>query len=239
MAELTPAQQQQLAAAVEAAYAVWLPTVEAAVLAGYLKFGIVPDPAAINTTAAVWAQQVQQLEDQQLEPLGADAYHQEDPGGGGNLTDALIIAAAAATTAFLMAQVGEVQAQLVTIVATAVSVAAAVAAIRLFLAASNQHWRDKADLIAWTEGGRWVEAATLQGALNASRRDGKQRVKVWVSKDDNKVRPTHFLADGQQRELLAPFNVGGFPMMYPHDPRGPVQEVANCRCGLRIKVVAR
>lgn len=235
MAELTPRQEAELAAAVLDAYGVWLPDVNIAVNAGYIRFGVAPDPAAIARTVPEWRQQIMLLEAQHLRPIAEEAYAEEDPTGQLTASEAIMAAAAAATLLFLLAQVGEIESQLTTIVATAASVPAAVVAVRDFLNPGNSHWSMKAKQVAVTEGGRWAQAATLQAAVNAQRRDGIRRIKEWVSRDDELVRPTHVLADGQTRPLLVPFNVGGSPMMYPKAPEGPPQEVVRCRCGLRIR----
>jgi hypothetical protein len=34
--------------------------------------------------------------------------------------------------------------------------------------------------------------------------------------------------------MAAAFDVGGFPMMFPHDPAAPPSEVINCRCVLLV-----
>lgn len=239
MAELTPQQEAELAAYIAGMYATWLPAIEAAVLAGYIRFGIAPDPAAINTTAAVWRDQIAQLQAGQLTPLAAQAYAAEDPGQLPPPGDPLLTAAAAATLVFLMAQIPEIQADLVTIVATATGVAAAVTGIRAYLSSANAKWRSKSLQVAQTEGDRHVQAATLAAAFRMQRRDGLPREKTWVSRDDNRVRPTHEVADGQTRPIGVPFIVGGSEMMYPKDPSAPAQEVVNCRCGMRIRVMSR
>lgn len=233
MAELTPTQEAQLTAYVERMYAVWLPTVEQAVLAGYTRFGIAPDPAAIATTSAVWRQQVDGFVTTQLTPVAEEAYVEEDPAG--SFVAVAITVMVAATTTFLLAQILEVQADLTTILATATSVAAAVVAMRDYLNPAAGRWRTKAVTVAQTEGDRWVQFATLTGARSAQRRDGVQRIKQWVSRDDNRVRPAHVLADGQRRPLDVAFDVAGFPMQYPKDPSAPPELVVNCRCGMNIK----
>ena len=54
--------------------------------------------------------------------------------------------------------------------------------------------------------------------------------KVWASTYDQRTRPSHRMADGQQVDLLQPFIVGGFHAQYPGDPELPAQERINCRC---------
>jgi len=242
MAELTPQQEAELQAAYMAAFGVWLPQVEAAVLAGTIRFGSQPQPSAISATAATWRAEVRRVEAQQLQPMASEAYAAETAGVTSAavfvLTGAIMGAAVVASSAFLFAQVGEVQAQLFGIV-RGKSTADAARAITEYLNPANPHWAGKAASFAQTEGDRWIQAATLAGAIAAQRADGIRREKVWASRDDELVRPAHAMADGQRRPLLAPFNVAGFPMMYPHDPAAPPELVVNCRCGLRIEANRR
>lgn len=233
MAELTAQQEAALAAFVEGMYGVWLPQVEAAVLSGYLRFGIRPDPAAVTATTEVWRQQVARFL-AELQRVGAQAYEEEAgvPMSTGTMITA---AAAAATVVFLMAQVGEVQASLFQIVATGGNNADVTAKIRAFLAPSAGHWSSKAATVAQTEGDRWAQAATLSAGFYLERVEGRRYEKTWHSRDDLLVRPAHAAADGQARPLNATFNVGGYPMMYPKDPTAPPQLVVNCRCGMRIR----
>jgi hypothetical protein len=240
MAELTPQQEAQLEAAFFAAFGVWLPAASIAVLVGYNRFGSPPDILGIRATSALWRQQVNAVMAQHLEPIARDAYEDQVSGMAGvaafSIGLPIVAGAVAATAAFLAAQVGEVEGSLRHIARNSITITDAATAIAAYLNPNNAHWRSKARQFAQTEGDRWVQAATLAGAAMAERADGFRREKVWVSRDDELVRPAHAMADGQRRPLLAPFNVAGFPMMYPHDPAAPPDLVVNCRCGLRIEV---
>lgn len=60
----------------------------------------------------------------------------------------------------------------------------------------------------------------------------------WVSKRDDRVRPTHVRADGQVRRMRTRFRVGKFNLRHPCDPEGLPKswpEVAGCRCGLLFR----
>lgn len=238
MAELTPQQEAAIAAYVQGMYDVWLPAASAAVLAAYNRFGAPPDPAAINATTQLWRQQILLLESQELEPVAEEGYGLEIAGVAGaaafTMSAPLLTGAAAATLVFLLAQVGEIQGQLTHIIRGSRSIADAAVAIAAYLDPHSAHWASKSQQVAQTEGDRWAQAATLAGAVAAQRADGITRLKVWVSRDDALVRPAHVAADGQRRELLAMFDVGGFPMLMPLDPRAPAQLVVGCRCKLRI-----
>jgi Phage Mu protein F like protein len=87
---------------------------------------------------------------------------------------------------------------------------------------------DRARVIARTE----ALGASNAGAIAAVRAAGVGGRKTWVATRDDRVRPSHELADGQTVPLEALFTVGGWPMDRPHDPAGPPEEVINCRCSV-------
>lgn len=84
----------------------------------------------------------------------------------------------------------------------------------------------------------------VTGAQNAGRQDsydtavkiGIEMEKVWIATLDNRTRHDHAMADGQTVAKDEPFNVGGYELMFPGDPRGPGHEVYNCRCSMIAKV---
>lgn len=240
MAELTPEQERQLQAAYLAAFGAWLPAAEVAVLAGFSRFGAAPNIGAITSTSATWNAAVLRVSNQNLQPIANDAYTAQVVGMAGvaafSLQLPFVAGAAAATMVFLAAQVGEVAGNLRHITRNSTTIADAAAAIAAYLDPLNPHWASKSLQFAQTEGDRWVQAATLAGAVMAERADGLRRSKVWDSRRDMLVRPAHAATDGQRRPLLQPFNVAGFPMMYPTDPAAPADLVVNCRCGMRIEV---
>lgn len=234
MAELTTSQEAAVAAVVQQAYNTWLPIAQAAVLGGYERYGSAPDPNALLLTANAWRTQIQDIQNQALQPLAEQNFDEEAPDDQFSLGDALMVAAAAATTFFLMSQLGEIQSTLVNLTLAAGGTAAAAAAIAEYLSPDNPHWTAKAQQVAATEGDRWAQAATLSGAMKAQQADGIRRDKIWMTRRDSLVRDAHAHVQGQQRPLNQPFLVAGFPMMYPMDPAAPPQLVINCRCWIRI-----
>ena len=64
--------------------------------------------------------------------------------------------------------------------------------------------------------------------------DPASLVKVWVSMEDERVRPTHRAADGQRVPIGESFTVGGFKMSRPGDLRAPIEETINCRCLMAV-----
>lgn len=55
----------------------------------------------------------------------------------------------------------------------------------------------------------------------------------WVTREDERVRPTHVIAAGQRVGPTVPFLVGGALVRYPGDPAAPPQERYGCRCRIR------
>jgi hypothetical protein len=80
-----------------------------------------------------------------------------------------------------------------------------------------------------------VAAATANGAQWAvGMLAGWKRVR-WMSQHDDRVRETHVGLDGQTIPLGSVFvSPTGATLRYPHDPLAPIEETANCRCGLQL-----
>jgi len=235
MAELTQGQEASVQAAVHAAYAQWLPQVEAAVLAGYTRYGIAPDPAAAATTAGDWRAQIRQLETQQLNAVAQQQYGEEGGDGTLDVSSVLMAAAAAATMYFLMSQVTEVTSTLFNIMTVTPQRSEQVTRMKAYLDPMQSHWRYKSEQLAVSEGNRWAQAASLTATVSISRQTRQPMDKIWITRGDEDVRHAHATTAGQRRGLLASFDVGGFPMMHPMDPAAPPQLVVNCRCWMRFE----
>lgn len=95
---------------------------------------------------------------------------------------------------------------------------------------------------AHIRGGNWLRlSARTVGTALAGKASLEQARAVgvthtqWVSRRDDRVRPTHVHADGQVRPVGEPFTVGRHQLEYPGDPTGlpgTAEEVHGCRCGL-------
>lgn len=91
------------------------------------------------------------------------------------------------------------------------------------------------ELIARTESMR-AEAA---GTFELAHQWGVEK-KAWLAALDDRTRDSHITAQDEYGEggtigpipLDTPFLIGGYPMQYPLDPAGPIEECANCRCTL-------
>lgn len=103
----------------------------------------------------------------------------------------------------------------------------------ILTASGSQRWRNRAMTVARTETIGAVNAGVYRGAvLEAQERGDLAPAKVWISTEDKRTRPTHVAADKQRTLLESPFRVGGAPLLFPGDPRGPAAEVINCRCSM-------
>lgn len=85
--------------------------------------------------------------------------------------------------------------------------------------------------IARTETTR-VEAAGRFDVGKEAQKLGFTVKKRWVATKDDRTRPSHLEADGQEVDLDKPFIVGGEEMMYPGDENASAENVINCRCAM-------
>lgn len=102
---------------------------------------------------------------------------------------------------------------------------------RVLTATGSEYWPSRARTVARTETLGAVNAGAFAGAVrDAETRGDLAPMKVWLATEDTRTRPTHTEADGQRTLLTSPFRVGGAQLQFPGDPRGPANEVINCRC---------
>ena len=90
--------------------------------------------------------------------------------------------------------------------------------------------RARAALIARTETHGVMGYANHEYHLYLSEKVGIKTVKKWVATSDDRTRSFHADANGQIREMEAPFDVGGAKMQHAGDPAGGAKNVINCRC---------
>lgn len=91
-------------------------------------------------------------------------------------------------------------------------------------------WHYQARRVARTEAHAAMNAGTQAGVVARTGVTGEALYKQWLATHDRRTRDTHVVADGQIVGLEQPFDVGGFPLMFPGEAGGPAQEVINCRC---------
>lgn len=65
--------------------------------------------------------------------------------------------------------------------------------------------------------------------IEALREEGYTH-KMWITRRDDRVRPTHAAVDSAHASLTEQFQVGNDLLAYPRDPRGSTEEIAGCRC---------
>lgn len=95
-------------------------------------------------------------------------------------------------------------------------------------------WAGRAGVIAATI----ATGAHSAAALHHAHQSGTPLVKVWATRGDDRVRPTHRHLDGHMIPLDGTFRAGHAQLAYPGDPTGPPAEVVGCRCHLRIEEAA-
>lgn len=216
----------------------WLPRVADAVLVRSRNQQMMPEATAVFSTVDTWREQVRMLQDD-LEPVARIGWSQvtgEITFSGSNI---FILRALEATGNLLSDMPNEVHSLIIDEIAAGLSAGEDTAAITrrielLLSVTGNDRWANRARTIAITETTRAANAGALAAATTAEPTVGPM-LKRWNDEDDEDVRLTHRIADGSEVRLTQPFDVGGFPMMFPGDPIGPPHEVVNCRCDLSFR----
>lgn len=67
-------------------------------------------------------------------------------------------------------------------------------------------------------------------AIQAANASGLTLNKVWLATGDNRTRPAHEDADGQEVGINDTFEVGGEELDFPGDPNGSAGNIVDCRC---------
>lgn len=85
---------------------------------------------------------------------------------------------------------------------------------------------------SWKKGlATHATTALLEGVKTAVYGHGGNLVeRTWWTVADEKVRKTHWEAEGETVQGGKPFIIGKSLMMFPGDPTAPIDETANCRC---------
>lgn len=228
------AAEAAIAAAIYAAYTAWLAEVTARVLAGFVKFGIAPDPAAIWAAVPSWISQVDFLITDLMgiarqgwqdaaNTMGVDVPF--------NPTDPILQDTLQRTRNFMMRTPDEVYLMVLRAIdAHPGDINAQARAVQNVLdVTGTEDWRGRSRVVAVTEVNR---AYSMGGFALAARFSG---TKTWISKDDSATRPGHRRADGQTVPIMQPFIVSNQALMFPGDPAGSAWNVVNCRCRARFR----
>ncbi|WP_280410437.1 hypothetical protein [Nocardia asiatica] len=222
--------EQELQDATATALQGWLAVARAAALPALTAAAIPPDPDAIGRHAdAVWERAV----DDTILPRLTAAVTRLLGDTADRLTDwrSRYLASARERLSSLPARATRrVRAAMKNAAGAAVDVVRAAVDTAL----SWGEWTDDAGLLARNEAVAAFNATRLAVAVEHAAATGARLDKQWISLHDAATRPTHLDADRQRVPIDRPFEVGGADLMYPHDPNGPVEEIAGCRCVLLI-----
>ena len=250
-----PEQQKQIAAEVFAQYEPplyeaylemmleWLAAVKAAMFAGGIaKLGLVPNPIKVFSQTPKWTALASKYSEQVAEEVLARPYTNLFKDG--TLFDSRpFVRNWIADRENRLSRVpDEVFGAVSQIIDSATTNGASINDVtkqieELFDGTDIEKWKTRARTVARTEvvgaynGGLYDSFAMIVAADPDTK-----WVKRWLATEDKRTRPDHVTADGQVVPWSQPFTVGGFPMMYPHDPQGPPQEVINCRCTMLLEV---
>lgn len=69
----------------------------------------------------------------------------------------------------------------------------------------------------------------LQSVHEEAKRKGA-RIKIWRTRNDENVRPSHREMEGVAVPIDSPFIIAGEKLRLPSDPAASLEETANCRC---------
>lgn len=83
------------------------------------------------------------------------------------------------------------------------------------------------DLVA-----QWMVTAAINAATITAAAPGSRL--TWRTRLDERVREMHRPLHGESVVAGVPFNVGGYPLLYPGQPVGPPEVWINCRCELDV-----
>jgi hypothetical protein len=236
------AAEATIATYVLAAYTKWLAEVVARVLAGFLRFGVAPDPTAIFSTIPTWERLVDELM-KDLERIARAGWiaagRQLDLELPFDPSDPILQDQLRRTRNLMVRTPDEVYRKILKaigdVVATGGTVEDQADAVRHVLdVTGTENWPARAKTVAVTE----VHRAWNMGALAAAQR-AQQRLgpltKRWDAKDDSATRPGHKRADGQIVFINQPFIVNMEALMIPGDPAGSPSNVISCRCRMQFR----
>lgn len=223
----------------------WIQRVLDAVLAGYRRFGIAPDPVAVYSVRPEWDTIVAQFIPE-LEPSAELGWNDVLPDSDASLvsSDTYVVASLAESRNLLVRIPEEVYNLIFAEITDGVNDGEGIRDIaarieRILDTTGSERWPDRAKTIAVTEVNRAANAGAYAAGLQAQRDEGVPMVKRWLDSHDRRVREEHRAADGQEQPLTQPFIVGGFPLMMPGDPSAPPHLVIWCRCSMQIREARR
>lgn len=224
----------------------WLQRALDAVLAGFRRFGIAPDPVSIYAAQPEWNRAVEESIIPALLPSARLGWNDVLPGSDSSLvsTDSYVQGALALSQNLLVRIPEEVYnlvfAEITDGVNDGEGMREIAARIEGALSVTgSQRWPGRAQVIAVTEVNRAANAGAYAAGLQAERDEGVRMVKRWLTSDDRRVRDVHREVDGAEVAMQQPFHVGASLLMFPGDPIGLPHDVINCRCSIQIREARR
>lgn len=221
------------------AYTEFLAKATAAVLVGFLRFGVAPDPNALWSLVPWWNRRMDLLINELLSIARTGWIHAVREL---NLErdlpfdkDSPILQDQLNRTRNLMVRTpDEVYRQILQVLdrvhAAGGTLEAQVRGVRHVLdVTGTENWPSRAKTVAVTEVHRAWNMGALAAALRAQELTGPL-FKRWHAKDDSATRPGHKRADDQVVPVSQPFIVNMEALMSPGDPAGSPSNVINCRC---------
>lgn len=232
-------EERRLSTLVLQALARWLKRVLDAVLEGFRRFGVAPDPHAVYSQQPAWEEEVDRIVP---EFLPAARLGWRDVTGDDSLpvsTDSHVVAALGMSRNLLVRIGDEVYNLIFAEITDGVNDGEGIRDIaarveRILDVTGSERWPNRAKVIAVTEVNRAANAGALAAGFQAQQDEGRPMVKRWLNSHDARVRDVHREADGQTVPLSQPFHVGGSLLMFPGDPVGLPHDVINCRCSMQI-----
>lgn len=217
------------------------------VMAPWRRFGMLPDPAPIQDLDAWWTARISELMadllraarrgwDATAGQLGkAVAFDPQDP---------YILAQLDASENLLVNVDAEIYRMIVGAIADGADRGWTNAQIadrveNILTVTGTPNWPNRADVITRTEVRRFTNAGQFAAAQRVGAETGKIFEKIWVDRDDDRVRASHARADGQRRMLDDLFDVGGSDLLYPGHWAGRPEDVINERCRMIVRQIRR
>lgn len=152
----------------------------------------------------------------------------------GQTTAATSVSALALLDAAVRALLDLLRAHLAAVALSASSVDELRGAVREFYGARGPRWAAglAGDLAHMVVCGA-TEDAALRLAVGSDEVGGTRTVtRSWITRLDDRVRPTHRAVHGRVEPVGTPFRVGTDLLMHPQDPTASPQERIGCRCRL-------
>lgn len=241
------AMESAMAVLVLAAITDFLNRARELVMAPWRRFGMPPDPAPIQDLDTWWSDRISDLMADLLRAAkrGWDASAAQlgvsipfDP------QDSFVLAQLDASENLLVNVDSEIYAMVIRIIADGADNGWTNAQIadrvdNVLSVTGTPNWPNRADVIARTEVRRFANAGQFAAAQRVTADTGRMFEKVWVDRDDDRVRASHARADGQRRMLTDFFDVGNSDLLYPGHWAGRPEDVINERCRMIIREVRR